>query len=196
MGMSATDGIASQSPMFKILAWKMKGWQCDVLDFYENVLTFADHPWFGAQRDLSQANANLVSTHPMVAQLAPAIRTFFSAGNRGLVEIRALRILNAMEEFKQLNGHEAQSLVELKLPQAATIDPFSGRPMLLKSTPMGWVIYSVAENGVDDGGDFKDLKDWGMAPVGSMRRDNAETEQDGPANSPGSDGHPVEAGGR
>ena len=76
-----------------------------------------------------------------------------------------------MEEFKQLNGHEAQSLTELKLPSPVTTDPFSGRPMILKSTPAGWVIYSVAENGADDGGDFKDLKDWGMAPVGSMRKD-------------------------
>jgi hypothetical protein len=195
MGMSATDEISSRSPMFKILAWKMKGWQCDVLDFYENVLTFADHPWFEAQRDLSQANANLASLHPMVAQLAPAIRTFISASNRGLVEIRTLRILNAMEEFKQLNGHEAQSLAELKLRQAATIDPFSGRPLILKSTPTGWVIYSVAENGVDDGGDFKDLKDWGMAPVGSMRRENAETEQDDSAKSPSAGGNAVEPGG-
>jgi hypothetical protein len=196
MGMSATDEISSRSPMFKILAWKMKGWQCDVLDLYENVLTFADHPWFEAQRDLSQANANLASLHPMVAQLAPAIRTFISAGNRGLVEIRALRILNAMEQFKQLNGREPQSLAELKLPPMATTDPFSGRPMILKSIPTGWVIYSVAENGADDGGDFKDIKDWGMAPVGSMRRDNTDTDQDDSAKSPGAGGNAVEAGGR
>jgi hypothetical protein len=196
MGMSATDGIASQSPMFKILAWKMKGWQCDVLDFYENVLTFADHPWFEAQHDLSQANAIMASAHPMVAQLAPAIRAFFAAANRGLVEIRALRILNAMEEFKQLNGRVAQSLAELKLPPMATTDPFSGRPMMLKSTPTGWVIYSVAENGVADGGDFKDLKDWGMAPVGYLRREKPESEQDDHANSPSAGGNAVEAGGR
>ena len=71
----------------------------------------------------------------MVAQLVPGVQTFFSAGNRGLVEIRALRILNAMEEFKQLIGHEPQSLGDLNLPPAVTADPFSGRPLILKSTP-------------------------------------------------------------
>ena len=196
MGISGTDEIASRSPMFKILAWKMKGWQCDILDYYESVLPFADHPWFEAQNDYRQANAKLASVHPMVAQLVPGLQAVFSAGNRGLVEIRALRILNAMEEFKQLNGHEPQSLAELKLPPPVTTDPFSGRPMILKSTPAGWVIYSVAENGADDGGDFKDLKDWGMAPVGSMRKDEVDTEHEEQGNSPSPGGNAVEASGK
>jgi hypothetical protein len=196
MGMSATDEIASRSQMFKILAWKMKGWQCDVLDYYESVLPFADQPWSEAQHAYRQANAKLASVHPMVALLAPALQAFLSAGNRGLVEIRALRILNAMEEFKQLNGREAQSLAELKQPSLVTTDPFSGRPMILKSTPAGWVIYSVADNGADDGGDFKDLKDWGMAPVGSMRKDEEGTEHEDQGKSPGPGGNAVEASGK
>ena len=68
--------------------------------------------------------------------------------------------------------------------------------MILKSTPAGWVIYSVAENGADDGGDFKDLKDWGMAPVGSMRKDEEGTEHEVQGNLPGPGGNPVEAGGK
>ncbi len=63
--------------MFKLLAWKMKGWQCDVLDYYESVLPFADHPWFEAQQAYRQANAKLASVHPMVAQLVPRSKRFF-----------------------------------------------------------------------------------------------------------------------
>jgi len=196
MGISGTDELTSRSQAFKLLAWKMKGWQCDILDYYENILTLIDLPWFKAQGRLNQGNAKLASVHPMVAQLVPGVQAFFAAGNRALVEIRALRILNAIEEFKQSIGHEPQSLADLNLPPAATIDPFSGTPLKLKSTPAGWVIYSIGDNGTDDGGDFKDLKDWGMAPVGSMRKEEVDTEQEDPAKSPGPGGNAVEAGGK
>ena len=134
----------------------------------------------------------------MVAQLAPAIRTFFSAGNRGLVEIRALRILNAMEEFKQLNGHEAQSLTELKLPSPVTTDPFSGRPMILKSTP-DWL------------GDLfrcgKRRRRWrrfqrpqglghGASGIHASRKTEKGTEHEDQGNSPSPSGNAVEAGGQ
>jgi hypothetical protein len=33
-------------------------------------------------------------------------------------------------------------------------------------TQEGWVVYSVMKNGKDDGGEFADEKDGGVAPVG------------------------------
>ena len=52
----------------------------------------------------------------------------------------------------------------MNLPGAATIDPYSGQPLKLKHTADGWIVYSVMHNGIDDGGDFKGLKDYGVAP--------------------------------
>ena len=53
---------------------------------------------------------------------------------------------------------------ELNLPKAQTIDPFSGEPLKVKHTDDGWIVYSVMDNGEDDGGDFIKLKDYGVAP--------------------------------
>ena len=53
----------------------------------------------------------------------------------------------------------------------ATLDPFSGAALILKRSENGWVIYSVMENGVDDGGDFHEKKDWGIGPPGRHRAD-------------------------
>jgi hypothetical protein len=69
-----------------------------------------------------------------------------------------------MRQFATKNGRESNGLAELDLPQQATIDPYSGQPLQLKPTGDGWVIYSVMDNGIDDGGDFKKLKDYGVAP--------------------------------
>jgi len=77
---------------------------------------------------------------------------------------RSLRIDNALREFAEKNGREAKGLDELTLAKEATIDPYSGEPLKLKHTPDGWIVYSVMNNGVDDGGTFIELKDYGLAP--------------------------------
>ena len=82
--------------------------------------------------------------------------------------LRCLRILNELTAYAQANGHEAEGLDDLDLPDAAKLDPFSGKPLQLKWTDEGWVVYTVFKNGTDDGGDFKDQADWGLGPAGYM----------------------------
>jgi hypothetical protein len=94
----------------------------------------------------------------------PAVKAAYQARARSLAVSRSLRIYNALRQFAEKNGREAAGLEELGLPQEATIDPYSGEPLKLKDTDEGWIIYSVMENGVDDGGDFKAIKDYGVAP--------------------------------
>ena len=77
--------------------------------------------------------------------------------------IRSLRIFNALQQFAEKNGREATGLAELELPKSAMIDPFSGKPLIVKHTDDGWLVYSVMENGVDDGGNFEE-KDRGLRP--------------------------------
>ena len=88
----------------------------------------------------------------------------FHANARDLAVSRSLRVYNALRQFAEKNGREATGLAELDLPAAATIDPYSGKQLLLKRTEVGWMVYSVMENGVDDGGDFLGRKDYGVAP--------------------------------
>ena len=75
-----------------------------------------------------------------------------------------MRVFNALAEYRQRHGRDARGLSDLALPKEATIDPFSGKPLILKHTDGGWLIYSVSTNGIDDGGDFTGLKDHGLAP--------------------------------
>jgi hypothetical protein len=96
--------------------------------------------------------------------LIPALRASFEAHARSLVISRALRIDNALVAFKEKNGREAKGLDELNLPKETTVDPYSGQPLKLKSTKDGWIIYSVMDNGIDDGGSFIALQDYGLAP--------------------------------
>ena len=92
------------------------------------------------------------------------MRAVFQANARSLALSRALRVGIALRQFAEENGREANGWEELDLPEKATIDPYSGGPLKLKPTDDGWVIYSVMQNGVDDGGDFRGHKDYGIAP--------------------------------
>ncbi len=84
---------------------------------------------------------------------------------RNQVMLRAIRDFQRAGRIPRHTRPRGGGLVDLDLPREATIDPYSGEPLKLKQTDDGWLIYSVMQNGVDDGGDFTDLKDHGLAPA-------------------------------
>jgi hypothetical protein len=96
--------------------------------------------------------------------MLPALQAAYDADARSTAVLRTLRIFNALRAFAEKNGREATGLAELGLRQVVTIDPFDGKALKLKKTDKGWVVYTVMLNGVDDGGDFMEMKDFGVAP--------------------------------
>lgn len=99
--------------------------------------------------------------------IGTTIAAVFSAQFRYMTLARCLRVVNALEIYRERTGNDADRVEQLPLAEEATIDLYSGKPLRLKKTDRGWVVYSVWKNGVDDGGRF-DMNDgdWGMAPLG------------------------------
>lgn len=164
--MSRFESLFPQSTVFSwITKWKTKDWQCDMLDYYSVVIPRSASPWYqnGGSMPTPQGGG---ASNTLVSQLFPAVGAVYQASNRDQALLRCLRILNALEDYRAIRGNEAQSVTDLSLSPQTTIDPFSGARLKLKKTPEGWVIYSVMNNGADDQGDFKDMKDWGLAPAG------------------------------
>jgi hypothetical protein len=151
-----------------MFGWPMKGMQVGVLDAMAEYIQLAELPWHEVRERLGLVDEDTplpLTGHGVLADLLiPALKAAYLANARSLATSRALRINNALRAFAEKSGGEASGLEELKLPSEAVIDPYSGKPLKLKQTDDGWVVYSVMENGVDDGGDFKGLKDYGVAP--------------------------------
>jgi hypothetical protein len=147
-------------------AWPMKGYQIGVLDAMNEHIRVAETPWHEIRAQFGTADSPAPpSGHGVMADLlVPAVRASFHANARGLAMLRSLRIYNSLRQFKVKNGREATGLADLNLPAAATMDPYSGQPLKLKRTDDGWMVYSVMVNGLDDGGDFVEHKDYGVAP--------------------------------
>ena len=88
----------------------------------------------------------------------------FIAGNRDTARVRSLRVYSDLQRFAEENDREATGLDELSLPKEATIDPFSGKPLIVQNTDAGWLVYSVGADGIDSGGNFEEHKDAGVGP--------------------------------
>ena len=85
--------------------------------------------------------------HVLTKLLAPALNAAANASDRTVAQIRCLRILLALE------GNDVSAIEQLKLTDANKIDPYSGDVLLWKQREEGPLIYSVGENGLDDGGE-------------------------------------------
>lgn len=149
-----------------LVGWPMKGQFIAPLDFYEQLLPMADLPWTEIQKKFAKGGVLSAPTgHGVLADLLlPAFEAAILASHRDTAMIRSLRILNALQLFAEVNGREASELTEIELPKSAMIDPFSGKPLIAMHTDDGWLVYSVMENSVDDGGDFNGLRDRGLRP--------------------------------
>jgi hypothetical protein len=148
----------------RLLGWQFANWQADLIDFYDTQLSLVEHPWYESHEKIG--DSEMAADYPAVVwMLAPAMQSTYEASNRDTALLRCLHILNALAAFRDEKGREAAGLADLDLPVEDTMDPFSGKPLIVKWTVEGWLIYTVFKNGTDDGGDFEEIKDWGLAPV-------------------------------
>lgn len=140
--------------------------QWGLLDEIDAHLQLAEMPWHEVRTRFGPSDSIAPpSKHGKLADsLLPGLHIWFHANARSLAVVRSLRVYNALRQFAENHGREATGLDELGLPTSATIDPYSGKPLKMKLTSDGWVVYSVMENGADDGGDFLGRKDYGVAP--------------------------------
>ncbi len=96
------------------------------------------------------------------ALLVPAMDAAREATNRMQAGIRCLRILNAIHARGMQPGATVD-LAPLSLPAEVMRDPFSGQPLIVRSSDKGWTVYSVGKNGKDDGGQVENVQDVGFA---------------------------------
>lgn len=146
---------------FNMVSWPIKRIFAGSGGYMDEQIAIIAKSWPNPNKNIGRSGADLGI---MADLLQPALQAAYDAELRIVATMRALRVFNALSEYREANGKEATGLADLKLPAAATIDPHSNQPLLLKSTPEGWIVYSVMGNGKDDGGDFKGLKDFGVAP--------------------------------
>lgn len=140
------------------------GDECDYLDLFKEQFDLVERPFSDV------AAAGLQSKYqgrigPLSQSVLPSLLQCRKASDRVLAKTRCLRILNALQARADASGKPEPKLEELGLPEGATIDPFTGKPLQIQKTPKGWLVYSTGENLKDDGGELTDQRDIGLGPV-------------------------------
>jgi len=83
------------------------------------------------------------------------VPVFSQASHKEAGEVATMRLVGctaAIRLHKQRTGKYPASLKALQLGETI-IDPFSGKPFVYKTDPrFGFLLYSVSQNRVDDGG--------------------------------------------
>ncbi|MDZ4821544.1 MAG: hypothetical protein SGJ20_21490 [Planctomycetota bacterium] len=100
-----------------------------------------------------------------------ALSGWISAGSaavRDEIYFNTARVLNAIEARLAAGQSLPSKLSELNLPTKVITDPFTGKELKFRQTPLGLVIYSVGPNLDDDNEDIKETwseKDIGIGPA-------------------------------
>lgn len=137
----------------------------EYLHYAADVVDAAGEPWPAKIDAVNAVRAAGYYRLMFDVPLGPCV----AATGRSLAGLRAARLAILCEVYRREYGSAPKNLDDL-VPQycdALPLDPFDGKPMKYKRDGEALVIYSVGENGVDDGGgvdriDDKHAADWGF----------------------------------
>jgi hypothetical protein len=146
-----------------LVGWPVKRYFIDAVDSYEPLFEVAKLPWYELKPMFAEGGTlRARSQGGVLAELLmPSLQASFKTASRDVAMIRTLRVYNRLLMAEQA-GQTPQGLTDLDLPRDVTVDPFTGMPLIVKHTDQGWIVYSVGENEVDDGGDIESGKDSGF----------------------------------
>jgi hypothetical protein len=130
--------------------WNLQESAC--LEVFPTLISLASDP--GSYRKVEQTIEGKKSV--MAALLFPALNAEYVAVTRTRAELRCLRVLNALRTRVPAGSKGVPKLTDLGLPTETITDPFTGKPLHVKKTPQGWLVYSVGPNFKDDGGKLDD----------------------------------------
>lgn len=147
-GIQMFDVMVETNPLLRL--WTIASDQNSYLDYMGLAIDRADRPYADSQ---SRAKLGQIidSAGHFTHLVAPALGAASYANYRMTAQLRALRVLNALVQ-QPAEADASQVLAQLGLPVDATTDPFSGKPLLVRKIPEGWIVYSVGGKLADDGG--------------------------------------------
>jgi hypothetical protein len=163
-------GIESTSELgILVQAYGGKGY----LDVLSNAIEDADKEAF-EQNDASRTEYSTWKDGQLGEMLIPALDQIQAAISRTRSQIRALRIINALQSRAEADSASEiiaqdeisqDELVTLGVPMKMTVDTMNGKPMIVKRDGDRWLVYSVGLNLIDDGGNLEsapDQNDFGL----------------------------------
>ena len=131
-----------------------------LLNYYEQLVDAASSPPDQQAARLVAAESWLTSLpewRTLVTQIwAPGVSGVGKHFERHLANVHAARLTVAVERYRLAHGTLPEGLEDLapQFVETVPLDPFDGNAMRYAVTPSGYAVYSIGEDGNDDGGVF------------------------------------------
>jgi hypothetical protein len=139
-----------------IPTWIVRQNQLQAAKMYGSLIEASDDPdaLIATARQLEVDATNLSVKYTLVKIMVPGLTRAMELHIRVAAELECARAALAAERFRLREGRFPGSLEELvpEYLESVPIDPFDGGPLRLAIVEQGIVIYSIAENKMDDGG--------------------------------------------
>ncbi len=153
----------------------------DLLDHMEASIQALDLP--PAQqaarfREIGRRLDNLSPLHLVAKTLAPALSRIADLNLRFRAHVDLSRTALTIERHRLATGKLPDQLADLVPAYLAEvpIDPFDGRPIRYRLTEPGYVVYSIMEDGQDNGG--KEREDVGRGEPGKPQEANRHGQRE------------------
>lgn len=145
--------------------------ECDLPPYQRTIVKgtyydlYAISPKTSSPGMMTPKDINRVVEHSLFQNLAPTFNQFQTAVDRFDAKWAAFNAAFLLEIHRRRHGSYPSALSDLDadLSRELPIDPFTGKPLILKSIPNGTLlIYSLGDNLIDDGGIFRNHEDSGF----------------------------------
>jgi hypothetical protein len=138
-----------------IIRDRVRGYHPEFFTWMGRLLEIAELPESEQRTALEEFDTAIHGIPPTLATLIlPGAHKCAQAYQRVRAQMRCLRVALAAERYRQAHGAWPGSLEHLVpefLPEVLS-DPFDGEPLRYREVEDGRVIYSVGQDGIDDGG--------------------------------------------
>ncbi len=127
-------------------------------------------------REIDEDMQNLSFVHVAGKMMAPAMARVAEVDLRCRAHIGLARTALAIERYRLVKGELPERLEELvgEYLEGVPIDPFDGKPIKYKRTQPGYVLWSIGEDGEDNGGVERDKEKrdqpWDVTFIVTRRR--------------------------
>jgi hypothetical protein len=136
-----------------------------VNEYYAALGALADQPWPAAREHVAQlVQARKAAHNPLLEVAAAKSERYGQFRARGAALREGTVLVARLKAYHEQHGRYPAALSELG---AATVDPVSGQPFVYRPAGDDFVLYSVGDNGVDDGGAagrYGQTQDWVLWP--------------------------------
>jgi hypothetical protein len=159
-GLAAFRSEIFGGPVQSMVVWTFKFDACDYLDLIEQIDESAARSRDSIVSELAALSEQ--KSGPLTKMSTSALLQFRLAHDRGLARVRCVRLLNALQDQFPDGIPDQPLLSELSGAEDTRLDPFTGKPLVVRVTEENIVVYSMGINGTDEGGQFDDQADEGI----------------------------------